>query len=56
MTELFNCILQIFLGVAVFACDSVGSLAVGIIFGLITALLTRVTHHVKRKNFTSPTY
>ena len=32
-----------------FFCDSVGSLAIGIIFGVITALITKVTGHVKSK-------
>ena len=39
------------LGVAVFACDSLGSLGIGILVGMLTALLTRVTHHVKREYF-----
>ena len=43
------------LGVAVFACDSLGSLGIGVLVGMLTALLTRVTHHVKREYFVLPT-
>ena len=48
-SDSLNRIFQIGLGLVVFFCDSVGSLVIGIIFGVFTALLTKVTGHVKSK-------